>query len=76
VRAVAVGPDYVQFAPDLMMEPGAEAGYLGPPGLQEVETLRVFTAALLERGYSEEDCAKILGGNALRVLREVLPADD
>lgn len=29
------------------------------------------TAALLERGYTEEDLAKIWGGNLLRVLREV-----
>ena len=29
------------------------------------------TAALLERGYSEEDIAKIWGGNLLRVMREV-----
>lgn len=29
------------------------------------------TKALLERGYSEEDLAKIWGGNLLRVMREV-----
>ncbi len=31
-----------------------------------------FTAALLNRGYSEEDAKKILGGNFLRVCKEVL----
>lgn len=70
---VAVGPDYVEFAPDLMLAPGDE-GYLGPEGLRRVETLPAFTAGLLSRGYSEEDVARILGGNALRVLRQVLPA--
>ena len=30
-----------------------------------------ITAALMERGYSAEDCRKILGGNLLRVFREV-----
>jgi membrane dipeptidase len=69
---LAVGPDYVAFAPDLMIGPGQE-GLLGPEGLQRVETLPVFTAALLSRGYSEEDAARILGGNALRVLRDLLP---
>jgi microsomal dipeptidase-like Zn-dependent dipeptidase len=44
-----------------------------PEGLRRVETLPVFTAALLARGWSEEDAAKVLGGNALRVLRAVLP---
>jgi microsomal dipeptidase-like Zn-dependent dipeptidase len=39
-----------------------------------VETLPVFTAGLLERGYGEEDVAKIVGGNAVRVLRELLAA--
>jgi microsomal dipeptidase-like Zn-dependent dipeptidase len=43
-----------------------------PEGLRRVETLPVFTAALLGRGYSEDDAAKILGDNALRVLRRVL----
>ena len=53
--------------------PGGE-DHLGPEGLRRVETLPVFTAGLLSRGYSEEDVARIIGGNALRVLRQVLPA--
>jgi len=47
--------------------------HLGPVGLQHVETLSVFTAGLLSRGYSEEDAARIVGGNALRVIRGLLP---
>jgi membrane dipeptidase len=70
--AVAVGPDYVEFAPDLMLGPDLEA-HLGPEELRRVETLPAFTAGLLGRGYSEDDVARILGGNALRVLRQVLP---
>ena len=69
----ALGPDYVEFAPDLMLAP-ARNSHLGPEGLRRVETLPVFTAGLLSRGYSEEDAARIVGGNALRVLRQVLPA--
>jgi len=30
-----------------------------------------ITAALMAKGYSAEDCRKILGGNLLRVFREV-----
>ena len=44
-----------------------------PEGLRCVETLPVFTAGLLEHGYPERDVANIVGGNVLRVLRDVLP---
>ncbi len=33
------------------------------------------TRALFRRGYGKDDIAKILGGNFLRVLRQVLPAE-
>jgi membrane dipeptidase len=40
-----------------------------PVGLEDVSRYPVLFAALLERGWSEEDCAKLAGRNALRVLR-------
>ena len=42
-----------------------------PAGLDSPADLPKITAALMERGYSAEDCRKILGGNLLRVFREV-----
>jgi membrane dipeptidase len=42
-----------------------------PEGLDSAADLPKITAALMERGYSAEDCRKILGGNLLRVFREV-----
>jgi len=42
-----------------------------PTGLEDVSKMPALTAKLLERGFSEEDVRKILGGNLLRVLREV-----
>jgi membrane dipeptidase len=42
-----------------------------PVGLEDVSKMPALTAALLERGFSEEDVRKILGGNFLRVMREV-----
>ena len=42
-----------------------------PQGLDSPADLPKITAALIERGYSAEDCRKILGGNLLRVFREV-----
>ena len=32
----------------------------------------LFTVGLAQRGYADEDIRKILGGNILRVAREVL----
>ncbi|GAA4537573.1 dipeptidase [Amycolatopsis samaneae] len=42
-----------------------------PQGLEDVSRYPVLFAALLERGWSEEDCAKLAGRNTLRVLRDV-----
>ncbi|HEX4286437.1 MAG TPA: dipeptidase [Terracidiphilus sp.] len=42
-----------------------------PEGLDSPADLPKITAALMQRGYSPEDCRKILGGNLLRVFREV-----
>lgn len=42
-----------------------------PVGLEDVSRMPNLTAALLKRGYSETDIKKILGGNFLRVIREV-----
>jgi membrane dipeptidase len=42
-----------------------------PAGIDSVADLPKITAALMERGYSAEDCRKIMGGNLLRVFREV-----
>ena len=42
-----------------------------PAGLEDVSKMPDLTAALLRRGYSESEVRKILGGNFLRVLREV-----
>jgi membrane dipeptidase len=42
-----------------------------PEGLDSAADLPKITTALMARGYSAEDCRKILGGNLLRVFREV-----
>jgi membrane dipeptidase len=42
-----------------------------PEGLDSPADLPKITAALMARGYSADDCRKILGGNLLRVFREV-----
>jgi membrane dipeptidase len=41
-----------------------------PAGLEDVSTYPNLFAALLDRGWTEEDCAKLAGENVLRVLGE------
>ena len=44
-----------------------------PPELDSIADLQIIASKLIERGYSESDAEKILGGNWLRFLREHLP---
>jgi len=45
-----------------------------PLGMEDVTRLPRIAQALLDRGYSEDDVKKILGGNMLRVMTRVLDA--
>ncbi len=36
----------------------------------------MFTVGMVQRGYSDDDIRKILGGNILRVARDVFPSDE
>ena len=42
-----------------------------PRGMDSAADLPKITQALLDRGYNAEDIKKILGGNILRVFRQV-----
>jgi membrane dipeptidase len=59
-----VGADHVGLGSDF---DGADMPY----GMEDVTHLPQITNALLEKGYSESDIQKILGGNTLRVMQEV-----
>jgi membrane dipeptidase len=41
-----------------------------PEGLEDVSTYPVLLAELARRGYSDEEMAKVAGGNILRAMRE------
>jgi membrane dipeptidase len=47
-----------------------------PDGIDSAADLPKVTAALMARGYTAEDMKKLLGGNLLRVFREVQDAAD
>jgi len=59
-----VGPDYVSLGADF-------DGGGGCPGLEDSSKLLNFTRELLRRGYCEEDIKKILGGNHIRVFKQI-----
>ena len=40
-----------------------------PDGLQDVSCYPALIAALLDRGWSEQDCSKLTSGNVLRALQ-------
>ena len=42
-----------------------------PTGLEDATCFPRITAGLLERGYGEDDVGKVLGGNFMRVFRQV-----
>lgn len=75
IDAVALGPDFVD---DYFTE--VYGGWQIPTvlgGWQQSEIRRpsdlpLITAQMIERGFSETDVRKVLGDNALRVLREVM----
>lgn len=58
-----VGIDYVGLGSDF------DGINLTPQQLDDVTTYPLITKALVEKGYSEKDIDKILGGNLLRVLK-------
>jgi membrane dipeptidase len=68
---LAGSPDHVGIGSDF--DGGFGKGSI-PPELDSVADLPIIASKLIERGYSESDAEKILGGNWLRFLREHLPA--
>jgi membrane dipeptidase len=64
--AKIAGIDHVGLGSDFDGVSGAT-----PAGMDSAADLPKITLALLDRGYSDDDIRKILGGNILRVFRQV-----
>ena len=60
-----VGEDHVALGSDF------DGGPTLPRGMRDIRDLPMITDAMLRRGYSEERIRKFLGGNLLRVVRQV-----
>ncbi|HNR00768.1 MAG TPA: membrane dipeptidase, partial [Trueperaceae bacterium] len=59
------------IAPTIGFAPGDGPSTEWIHGLKDYREFPNVTAGLLARGYSDVDAAKVIGGNWLRVLREV-----
>ncbi len=60
-----VGPDYVGLGSDF------DGVFAMPKGLEDCTGMPRITEELVRRGYTQENIAKILGGNFMRVFRQV-----
>ena len=60
-----VGEDHVSLGSDF------DGGPPLPRGMRDVRDLPMITDAMLRRGYSEQRIRKFLGGNLLRVFRQI-----
>jgi len=60
-----VGEDHVALGTDF------DGGPTPPKDMHDVSNLPMITDAMLRRGYSEERIRKFLGGNLLRVFRQI-----
>jgi membrane dipeptidase len=64
--AKVAGYDHVGIGGDLDGIPYDQA----PPGMNSVSGYPLLFAELIKRGWSDENLAKLAGGNILRVLRQ------
>ena len=69
-----VGIDHVGISTDAWMDGWEQtSGHYADADLAAPDRWVRLTARLRARGWTQEDLAKLLGGNFLRVSREVLP---
>lgn len=64
--AKVAGPDHVAFGSDL-----DAARHLYPDGASDIADTPKLIPGLRDRGFSDDDIGKMLGGNMMRVMREV-----
>ena len=60
-----IGIDHVGLGSDF-------DGGCGFPGMDDITKVPNITRGLVARGYSDEDIEKILGGNVLQLIKDIL----
>lgn len=78
IEHVGIGPDFLDHSLREVSRNAIEDGGMDPdiveiwvPECERIEQLPNFTAAMLERGYSEDEIEMVMGGNFRRVFQEV-----
>jgi membrane dipeptidase len=71
IDSVALGPDYLPCTEEHRRNTN-QPNLTFPVGLESPAKLLNLTRGLVERGYSDEEIQKILGGNLLRLFRETI----
>jgi membrane dipeptidase len=73
---VAVGLNIVVHSPEeaeaFYRRSNIEFSQFHLPGLEDIDRMPNLTAGLLERGYAEATIAKVMGGNVVRVIDQVM----
>jgi membrane dipeptidase len=77
---ISLGPDLIDYALDIFLPElrGYAQGTLYgndfqfPDDLKDVTALPLMTAGLRRRGWTAGDIAKVMGGNLLRVYRQII----
>ena len=64
-RSSSSGEDHVMLGSDF------DGGPTLPRGMRDIRDLPMLTDAMLKQGWSEQRIRKFLGGNLLRVVRQV-----
>ena len=64
-RSRSLGEDHIMLGSDF------DGGPTLPRGMRDIRDLPLLTDAMLKRGWSEQRIRKFLGGNLLRVVRQV-----
>lgn len=59
-----IGTDYIGLGSDF-------DGGCGFPGMEDITNVPNITRGLVSRGYSDDDIEKILGGNVLRLIKDI-----
>jgi len=78
IESVGLGPDYLLDGTQRTRNVSfnqriPEGAFTWAKDFEDTSTLPNVTVALLERGYTEDETLKILGGNMLRVIEASLP---